>query len=279
MPILSPYFNQPMCMSDPLLDDHQLRDPDAPQTDFERLTQQLLLCFGGTWLLRAIATLGSGLLINIAVTIASFVLIIASVRVLPYFREAPYPRVMRYTQMVYMGLALVFVIILANINAWYDISQWLEWLRYGLFYGGIALLLVEYYSGFSIHKKESHWQQLYALIVAWILLGMFLHAWNTLIAPYMGVLMAELYDNSIIDWGVVGLYALVAILSWFRYVAPLTTAMRWWAIGYSIVLVLLFVAMEAKTLSSDMRSGALLGAASIGVTLGALLLGRKGPTT
>lgn len=138
---------------------------------------------------------------------------ITSIRVLPCFREAPYPRVVRYAQMVYVGLALAFIILLANINAWYRLALWARWLQYGLFYGGVALLLVEYYSDFSVQKKEIYWRYVYALVVAWIFIGVFLESWNILIALYKGELRDDLYHNSVIDWGAVGLYALMVVLA------------------------------------------------------------------
>ena len=256
-------------MSDPLLDDHQLQ---SPESDFQRLAQQLLAAFGGTWLLKAIASqIPSILLINIGVTGMTILLMVVCLRILPYFREAPYLRVMRYAQMVYTGMALAFVMILANINAWYELSRWSQWLQYGLFYGGIALLLVEYYSDFSVAKKASHWRQLYTLVVAWILMAVVLRGWNILTLYFIGDTSA----NDFLEWLLLGTYALVAVLSWFRYGAEDPSDMRWWAIGYSLVMVLLFVAMESRTLPTAITEAALFGAVLVGVPLGALLMGRK----
>lgn len=260
-------------MSDPLLDDHQFQ---APETEFQRLTQQLLVTFGATWLFRALASQAPFmLLINLGVKGMNLLLLVVCIRVLPYFREAPYPRVTRYAQMVYVGFALIFVTILININGWHSIGIWADWLHYGLLYGGIALLLVEYYSGFSIHKKATHWRQLYTLVVAWIVMAVFMRARSIMMIYYINDFAEENMAGATFDWLMVGSYILVAVLSWFRYAAKDSSDMRLWAVGYSLVMVLLFMVMEAQTLPIPIRGAALLGAALVGVPLGALLIGRK----
>lgn len=244
--------------------------PQGPRQAFERRMRYLLLFFGLFIILRSFLYVrpsnpvpaGGLRVVGVLVTLSYLGLIFMSWRLLPVFRQAPYPSVQRWSQWCYVGLGLHLIWIVARINAWFTLEAILNVPRYWLFLGSMALLLVEHYSQYRPNTK--HWPIVYRTAQWWMALGFL----------WMGTdVVLKLYgQDGINHWGAapgwtLGLITLFAtgLMGILAYGLPkVEPPFRRLAWGYSLALLCLFVALEAQALEPLVRKVALLLALLIG---------------
>lgn len=249
-------------MNDDILDERSKQ-----QSPFERRVHQLFFLYALMWLMRI---MGSFMSHTMGVTSLVLVGLLVTVwRVLPFFRQAPYPRVQLWSQLLYLGAALWMVGAVAIINNWRTVDTLTFAPRFWLVYGPIALLLVEYYSGFR--QKGTHWQVLYALLLWWMGLGF---TWLLLdqLTQWLGLLPYGLNSNlwptswvATYAWGLCGIWLVgVAVILWKNFPA-VPSSDRTLVLGYTFALSCLFMGIEPLSLHTTAREILLMAAALVGV--------------